>query len=240
MKCSWARAMAFALFLSLTTGGMVAAQSSAPSEASGPGEPAENLITMNFQDVDLAVLAKFISEITGKNFVLDESVRGKVTIIKPGKVTPEQAYSIFMSALQLEGFTTVDAEPVIKIIPSRDLRRAAGQTGQNLAQVRDLQNQIDTLRTSSTNQVHDLQSQINALRAHNPDWGRYLSDYSSMAHFFEARNKELTGINGVLEHEVATLQWWRRAAIVAITLAVLMFAITLAVLVVRVPKARNP
>ncbi|MGD0076319.1 MAG: hypothetical protein ABSD31_18585, partial [Candidatus Binataceae bacterium] len=40
-----------------------------------------NMITMNFQDVDISVLAKFISEITGKNFVLDESVRGKVSII---------------------------------------------------------------------------------------------------------------------------------------------------------------
>src|SRR5215469_4304173 len=55
----------------------------------------ENLITMNFQDVDISVLAKFISQITGKNFVLDESVRGKVSIVSPTRVTPEQAYSIF-------------------------------------------------------------------------------------------------------------------------------------------------
>jgi general secretion pathway protein D len=45
------------------------------------GEPQtgskQNLITMNFDNVDISVLAKFISEITGKNFVLDESVRGK-------------------------------------------------------------------------------------------------------------------------------------------------------------------
>ena len=47
----------------------------------------QNLITMNFQNVDIPVLAKFISEITGKNFVVDESVRGKVSIISPTKVT---------------------------------------------------------------------------------------------------------------------------------------------------------
>ena len=51
------------------------------------GDAAPNMITMNFQDVDISVLAKFISEITGKNFVLDESVRGKVSIISPTKVT---------------------------------------------------------------------------------------------------------------------------------------------------------
>src|SRR5271170_4134867 len=88
----------------------------------------QDLITMNFQDVDISVLAKFISEITGKNFILDESVRGKVSVVSPTKVTPEQAYSIFKSVLQLKGFATVAAGPVIKIIPSRDVRGSAPLT----------------------------------------------------------------------------------------------------------------
>ncbi|MGH7931642.1 MAG: type II secretion system secretin GspD [Candidatus Binataceae bacterium] len=83
---------------------------------------------MNFQNVDIPVLAKFISEITGKNFVLDEAVRGKVSIISPTKVTPDQAYSIFQSVLQLKGFTTVQAGPVIKIVPARDVRQTAALT----------------------------------------------------------------------------------------------------------------
>jgi len=83
---------------------------------------------MNFQNVDLPVLAKFISEITGKNFVLDENVRGKVSIISPTKVTPEQAYSIFQSVLQVKGFTTLQAGAIIKIIPSRDVRQSAELT----------------------------------------------------------------------------------------------------------------
>lgn len=91
-----------------------------------PGQ--DNLITMNFQDVDIAVLAKFISDITGKNFVLDQSVRGKVSIISPTKVTPQQAYSIFKSVLQLKGFTTVQAGPVIKIQPARTVRESAQLT----------------------------------------------------------------------------------------------------------------
>lgn len=88
----------------------------------------QNLITMNFQNVDIPVLAKFISEITGKNFVIDQSVRGKVSIISPSKVTPEQAYSIFQSVLQLKGFATVKAGPVIKIVPARDVRETAALT----------------------------------------------------------------------------------------------------------------
>lgn len=88
----------------------------------------ENLITMNFENVDISILAKFISRITGKNFVLDESVTGKVSIIAPAKVTPMQAYCIFQSALQMKGFATVDAGPVIKILPSRDARAWAALT----------------------------------------------------------------------------------------------------------------
>src|SRR5579885_608191 len=96
--------------------------------ADAPRPQDQNLITMNFQDVDIPVLAKFISEITGRNFVIDESVRGKVSIISPTKVTPEQAYSIFQSVLQVKGFTTQQAGPVIKILPARDVRNLAPLT----------------------------------------------------------------------------------------------------------------
>jgi general secretion pathway protein D len=98
------------------------------SAAESAGLPPQNTITMNFQNVDIPVLAKFISEITGRNFIIDESVRGKVTIISPTKVTPEQAYSIFQSVLQVKGFTTVQAGKIIKIEPARNVRSNAALT----------------------------------------------------------------------------------------------------------------
>ncbi|MGD0116709.1 MAG: type II secretion system secretin GspD, partial [Candidatus Binatus sp.] len=104
--------------------GAVSFNTSARAEDSD-GLPPQNTITMNFQNVDIPVLAKFISEITGRNFIIDESVRGKVTIISPSKVTPEQAYSIFQSVLQVKGFTTVQAGKVIKIVPARNVRSSA-------------------------------------------------------------------------------------------------------------------
>ena len=97
-----------------------------PAASSRPGD--QDLITMNFQNVDISVLAKFISEITGRNFIIDESVRGKVSIISPTKVTPQQAYSIFQSVLQVKGFTTVQAGAVTKIVPARDVRQSAELT----------------------------------------------------------------------------------------------------------------
>src|SRR5215469_18735126 len=115
----------FAVLITLVFGFVLALPVRAEISRRASGE---NLITMNFQDVDISVLAKFISDITGKNFVIDEGVRGKISIISPTKVTPEQAYSIFKSVLQIKGFTTVNAGPIIRIIPSRDARGSAELT----------------------------------------------------------------------------------------------------------------
>jgi general secretion pathway protein D len=93
-----------------------------------PSPSGDQRITMNFQNVDIPVLVKFISQITGTNFVLDESVRGRVSVISPTPVTKGQAYSIFLSVLQLKGLTTVQAGKVIKIVPARNVRESATLT----------------------------------------------------------------------------------------------------------------
>lgn len=74
-------------------------------------------LSMDFTDVDLPVLIKFISEQTKKNFIFDERVTGKITIISPRKVTLEEAYDVFISVLQVKGFTTVEQGNAIKIVP---------------------------------------------------------------------------------------------------------------------------
>ena len=82
----------------------------------------ERYITMDFQDVDIAVLVKFIGEITGKNFVMDERVQGKVTVVSPTRITPEEAYQVFQAVLQVKGFTTVPSGAAIRIIPTKDAK----------------------------------------------------------------------------------------------------------------------
>ena len=80
------------LFIFLATNALT--QPAPPTPSSG-----EQLITMDFQDVEIGVLVKFISEITGRNFILDEKVRGKITVISPSKITIEEAYRVFQSIL---------------------------------------------------------------------------------------------------------------------------------------------
>ncbi|MBM4136913.1 MAG: type II secretion system protein GspD [Nitrospira sp.] len=81
-------------------------------------------VTFNFVDVDLSTVTKFISEITKKNFIFDERVKGKITIIAPSKLSVEDAYSLFTSVLELKGFTVVPSGiDAYKIIPAIEAKQ---------------------------------------------------------------------------------------------------------------------
>jgi general secretion pathway protein D len=81
-------------------------------------------ISMDFDQVDIRVFIKFISEITGKNFIIDERVRGKrITVVSPRGISVDEAYKVFESVLEVHGFTTVPAGDVIKIVRSVEARR---------------------------------------------------------------------------------------------------------------------
>jgi len=79
-------------------------------------------VTIDFNDVDINLFIKYISELTGKNFVVDRAVRGKVTIISPSRISKEDAYRVFQSVLEVNGFTTVPAGSIIKIVPAVQAR----------------------------------------------------------------------------------------------------------------------
>ncbi len=82
----------------------------------------ERYVSIDFNDVDISVFIKFISELTGKNFVIDNRVKGKVTIISPSKISVDEAYRVFESVLEVYGFATVESGEVVKIISSPEAR----------------------------------------------------------------------------------------------------------------------
>lgn len=91
----------------------------------------QRFITIDFDNVDIQLFIKYISELTGKNFVVDNAVQGNVTILSPTKISEEEAYRVFESVLDVHGFTTVTSGSVIKILPSA---RARSQNIQMLQQ----------------------------------------------------------------------------------------------------------
>ncbi len=80
----------------------------------------ERMIALDFNAVDLPVFVKFISELTGKNFVIDERVKGKVTIYSPTRISIDAAYALFLSVLELKGFSAVPSGDIIQILPAVD------------------------------------------------------------------------------------------------------------------------
>jgi len=106
----------------------------APStvERSAPNAPmtpaasaaAEQNILLNFKDVDLRQIIDLMSDLTNQNFLVDEKVRGKVTIISPRPVSSAEAYNIFLSILEVQGFTVVPQGAIYKIIPSREVKES--------------------------------------------------------------------------------------------------------------------
>jgi general secretion pathway protein D len=79
-------------------------------------------IHLNFRNVDILQMITLMSELTGRNFLVDNKVRGRMTLIAPQPVTRAEAYQIFLSALAMQGFTVVSQGPISKILPLQDAK----------------------------------------------------------------------------------------------------------------------
>ena len=73
--------------------------------------------TLNLQDTDIRLLVETISDMTGKNFVVDPEVTGKITVISSQPIPEDEVYDLFLSVLSVNGYTTEERNNVIKILP---------------------------------------------------------------------------------------------------------------------------
>jgi len=83
----------------------------------------ETIESFDFPNVEITDLIKAIGELTGKNFIIDPGVRGKITIIAPSKITVAEAYKAFLSALAINGFTVVPSGSFLKVKSARNAQR---------------------------------------------------------------------------------------------------------------------
>ncbi len=102
-------------------------------------DSSQRFITIDFDNVDIRLFIKYISELTGKNFIIDKTVKGTVSIISPTRISEDEAYRVFESVLSVNGFTTIKAGTMIKIMPT----------------VRARTENIDTLHHGMTSQPED-------------------------------------------------------------------------------------
>jgi len=85
-------------------------------------------VTLNFVNADIEGVVKAVSEITGKNFLLDPRVKGTVNIVSARPMARVLVYEVFLSALRLQGYAAVEDRGVVKIIPEADAKLHPGRT----------------------------------------------------------------------------------------------------------------
>ena len=88
----------------------------------------QRYVTIDFDNVDIQVFIKFVSELTGRNFVIDDKVKAKVTVISPRKIAVDDVYRVFESVLDVYGFATIQSGDVIKIIQSQQAKEKSLET----------------------------------------------------------------------------------------------------------------
>ncbi|GAB2663981.1 type II secretion system secretin GspD [Arenimonas aestuarii] len=84
---------------------------------SGPDD-----VTLNFVNTEIEGMVMVISEITGKNFVLDPRVKGTISIVSAKPLPREVVYDVFLSALRLQGYAAIETGGVVRIVPEAEAK----------------------------------------------------------------------------------------------------------------------
>jgi general secretion pathway protein D len=111
-------------------------------------------VSLNFVNADIESVAKAVSEITGRNFIIDPRVKGTINIISQRPIARDQVYPTFLAALRLQGFAAVESGPVVKIVPEAEAKTNATPSGSKVTASGDrLVTQVIPLRYESATQV---------------------------------------------------------------------------------------
>jgi len=100
----------------------------------------EGKLTLDFRDTDINAVIDAVAKLTGRNFIIDPRVKGKVTVITHKALTPDEVYQVFLSLLKVHGFAAVPGTHAIKIVPEvnakqdtiRTVRRARFDEGDEM------------------------------------------------------------------------------------------------------------
>ena len=110
----------------------------------------QQMITPNYKDVDIRQIVETVSELTGRNFLLDARVKGNVTMISETPMSMDAFYETFLSILQVYGFVAITSGNTIKVIPDTNVRNTSGS---------------DPMRTSSRASGDEIVTEV--IQVHN-------------------------------------------------------------------------
>lgn len=92
--------------------------------ALGAGSAHAQDFTVNLKETDIQELIKFVAEATETTIVVDPAVKGKVKVVSAKPVSRDELYDLFLSILEVHGYTAVRSGGVVRVIQSKDARSA--------------------------------------------------------------------------------------------------------------------
>jgi general secretion pathway protein D len=100
--------------------------------------------TVNFKDADIEELIRFVAQATGKTFITDPKVKGKIQVISQKPLSTDELYALFLSILEVQGFTAITNGDVIRVVPLRDARSSATPVSKGDSEKKTAQSEIVT------------------------------------------------------------------------------------------------
>ena len=122
---------------------------------------ADELVSVNFDHVDIRAVLKTVGDITGINFVVDESVQGTVTVMSPTEIPLSKIYDFLESILEVTGYAAVPTEDFVKIVPrteaaTRNLQVYVGSDPSQIPQNDAVITQIMPLNYADATEISEI------------------------------------------------------------------------------------
>ncbi len=89
---------------------------------------ASDKVVLNFENADIQAVIRAISQLSGKNFVIDPRVKGTVNILSDRPISKVDSYKVLETALRMQGFACVEGDGVIKVLPETDAKSYDSKT----------------------------------------------------------------------------------------------------------------
>ena len=177
---------------------------------------ADKLILVNFDEVDIRVILKTVSDLTGINFLVDDAVRGKVTLISPTKIKLKDLFAVLESILEVKGFAAVPSGDIVKIVPrnkavQRNLLTRVGADPARIPQNDAVVTQMIPLRYADAREVAGLIAPLVGPSAHMTTYAQtnmiLVTDTSSNIHHIATIIRELDVTGSQEDATVITLKY---------------------------------
>ncbi len=149
--------------------------------------------TLNWKDADIRQVVEAVSAVTGKNFILDPRVTGRVTLLSPTPLGPDALYAAFLSILQVHGYVAIQSGDLIKIIPDATARQFPTAIGTaNAMGPDDLATQVVQLRNVGATQL------VPILRPLIPQYGHLVAHAGSNMLIISDRAANVSRLVGIV------------------------------------------